>query len=424
MSDNPTSKRSSTFTELERRYDLDWFRVITIFLVFIYHCTKFFDADPINIKNDPLNFVEPFSIPIANHKLSANTSFLTAIGLPLFFIIAGMSMFYALGYMEKREIKLRKYVLLRFVRLIIPYLIGMFTYVSVLVYLEWTNKELISLSFAQFYPRYFDGIYGFDGGAFSVFGHHLWFLVILFIFSLITVNLFSHLRKDKYRTGFAKFASFFTKPGTIYLFIIPVYLMEIVHSLFLYEIPRFGGWDFFTYIFYLFFGYILAYDQQFRKAVKKNRIIALSAGVLSTIALILMNHYYFDEIWLTLGLTTVKIPFLLARVIFAWSWLIVILYLGNKYLNKESKAVKKLNELVLPFYIIHFVVLGIVGFYVVQFEFLVISELLIIFIISLAAIVILLLIIREFNLFRFIFGMSVTKKKSISRFFKKNKGEN
>ncbi len=415
--------RSDTFTQLERRYDLDWLRVITIFFVFIYHCTKFFDSDPFSVKNNPIDFVTG-PIPLSNFKITANAVYLTSIGLPLFFIIAGMSMFYALGFMEKKEIKLRKYVLLRFIRLIVPYLIGVFTYVSLLVFLEWTNKGFISMSFFAFYPTYYKGIYGFSGGAFSVFGHHMWFLVILFFFTLVMLPLFVYLRREKFRLGFSKIANFFTKPGTIYLLTIPIFIMEILHSLYLIDIPRLGGWDFFTYFFFLFFGYFFAYDKQFRTALKKNFIVKIILGLLSTAALILMNHFYFDAIWLDPSFDYISIPFHLTRVIFSWSWLIVILNLADKYLNKKSKTVKTLNELVLPFYIIHFVVVSIVGFYIVQLEFLVISEFLLIFLISLVAIILLLFLIREFNALRFIFGMQVPKKKSITRFFRSKKTSN
>ena len=403
--------KSTTFTELERRYDLDWLRVITIFFVFIYHCTKFFDSDPFNVKNIPLD------IQLSN-KITANTVYLTAIGLPLFFIIAGMSMFYALGYLEKKEIKIRQYALLRFIRLIVPYLIGMFTYVSLLVFLERTNQGLISVSFFVFYPTYYDGVYGF-GGNFSVFGHHLWFLFVLFLFTSVILPLFVYLRKEKLRMGFSKIANFFTKPGTIFLLTIPILIMEILHSLYLQDIPRLGGGDFFTYIFFLLFGYLFAYDRQFRTSFKKNFIIAIILGLLSTAALICLNIFYFDTIWLDPSFDSISIIFHLARVIFSFSWIIVILNLADKYLNKRSKVVKTMNEMVLPFYIIHFVVLSVVGFYIVQLDFLVISKFMLIFLISLVAIFLLLLLIREFNALRFIFGMSITKKKSISRFFKK-----
>lgn len=182
--------------------------------------------------------------------------------------------------------------------------------------------------------------------------------------------------------------------------------------------------QFCLYFFFLFFGYLFAYDKQFRTALKKNFIVTIILGLLSTAAIILMNHYFFDAIWLDTSFDYISILFTLARVIFSWSWLIVILNLADKYLNKKSKTVKTLNELVLPFYIIHFVVVSVVGFFIVQLDFLVISKFLLIFLISLAAIILLLIIIKEFNALRFIFGMSVTKKKSITRFFEKKKVAN
>lgn len=381
---------------------------------------SFFDSDPLSIKNNPADFASGGTIPLSNYKLLANTSLLTAIGLPLFFIIAGMSTFYALGYLEKKEIKIRKYILLRFIRIIVPYVIGIFTYISLLVFLELTNKGIIYSSFFAFYPTYFVGFYGF-GGNFSVFGHHLWFLVILFVLTLATVHLFAYLRREKFRSGFSKIASFFTKPFTIYLLPIPIVVMEVIHSLYISFLPRIGGWDFFSYIFFLFYGYLFAYDKQFRKAFKKNFIIAIILGLVSMGILIFSNIYYFDLIWLIPGFQNIEIMFLLFRVFYSWSVLIVILFLGEKYLNKKSKAVKTLNDFVLPFYIIHFVLVSIVGFYVVQLDFLVISEYLLIFIISLAIIVPLLFIIRELNALSFIFGMKVSKEKSIARFFKKKK---
>lgn len=406
-----------TFSELERRYDLDWLRVITIFIVFIYHCAKFFDNDPFNVKNNPADFVSG-TIPLSTYKFSANLNYLTAIGLPLFFIIAGMSTFYALGFMEERKIKTNKYVLIRFIRLIVPFIIGIFTYISLLVFLEYTNKGFISSTFFEFYPNYYSGVYGF-GGSFSVFGHHLWFLFILFLFTVSTVYLFAYLRREKFRSGFSKIASFFTKPGTIFLLIIPIYILEVLHSSLYSDFPRLGGWDFFSYIFFLFYGFMFAYDKQFRLAFKKNFINAIVLGLLSLTTQIILNIYYLEEIWMTPGFTGLEIPFIFARVIFSWSCIIIILYLGDRYLNKKSKAVKTLNELVLPFYIIHFVIVSAVGFYIVQLDYLVISEFLLIFLISIIIIVPLLLLIRELNATRFIFGMSITKKKSLSRFFKK-----
>ena len=30
---------------VQRRYDLDWLRVLAILAIFVFHCTRFFDTD-------------------------------------------------------------------------------------------------------------------------------------------------------------------------------------------------------------------------------------------------------------------------------------------------------------------------------------------------------------------------------------------
>jgi len=166
---------------------------------------------------------------------------------------------------------------------------------------------------------------------------------------------------------------------------------------------------------------MLAYDKQFRLALKKNFIIAIVLGLLSLGTQITMNAFFLEEIWINSSFSTLAIPFIFAQVVFSWCCIIIILYLGDRFLNKKSKAVKVLNELVLPFYIIHFIVVSAVGFYIVQLDYLVVSEFLLIFLISIAIIIPLIFIIRELNALRFIFGMSVKKQKSLARFFKKKK---
>src|SRR5512143_1667029 len=69
-----------------RRYDLDWLRVIAIFAVFVYHCTLIFAPDPYQVKNSTLY---PYLDDIG--------AFVGLWGMPLIFIISGASAFHALG---------------------------------------------------------------------------------------------------------------------------------------------------------------------------------------------------------------------------------------------------------------------------------------------------------------------------------------
>ena len=35
----------------ERRYDIDWLRIIAMLAVFLFHCTRFFDPEGWHLKN-------------------------------------------------------------------------------------------------------------------------------------------------------------------------------------------------------------------------------------------------------------------------------------------------------------------------------------------------------------------------------------
>jgi peptidoglycan/LPS O-acetylase OafA/YrhL len=401
-----------TFTQLERRYDIDWLRIIAILLVFIYHGTRFFDAEDWHLRNAE-----------TNPMITGYMSFLTAIGMPLFFTIAGLGTFYALGFLEAREIKGRKYVFLRFVRLMIPFAVGLFTHITLQVYLERVSTGVFTGSFFEFYPNYFNGLYGFNGGNFAFYGHHLWFLVLLFIFTLLTYNLFKFMRKEKRHKSMARFAKFFSKPGMIYLFPLPLFIIEFFYSMFLTDIPRFGGWNIISLLILYIYGFILAYDKQFKETIKKHAKVSLIIGILSTIALGILINFTFEELFITPpeGFSYIVLLYWFFRSIFAWSWLIVILYAGEKYLNKESKARKFLNELVLPFYILHQTLLIVIGYFIIEFNIAIFWKYLIIISLSLVGILLLLLIIREVNSLRFLFGMRVKKEKGVFRFLRKKK---
>ena len=73
-------------TDKPRRYELDWLRVLAILIVFLYHSTRFFNLGEWHIKNiNTYVWVEMWNV------------FATRWMMPLFFIISGASLFYALG---------------------------------------------------------------------------------------------------------------------------------------------------------------------------------------------------------------------------------------------------------------------------------------------------------------------------------------
>ena len=99
-----------------------------------------------------------------------------------------------------------------------------------------------------------------------------------------------------------------------------------------------------------------------------------------------------------------------AGALATWTWMIFIISMGMKYLDRESGYRQQLNEAVLPFYILHQTVLLLIGYIVVQWNWsswgkwgMIASSSL--FVCAL----IYMLVIRPYNPMRFLFGMEKNK---------------
>ncbi|MEX1329763.1 MAG: hypothetical protein AB1Z29_23430 [Desulfobacterales bacterium] len=94
-----------------------------------------------------------------------------------------------------------------------------------------------------------------------------------------------------------------------------------------------------------------------------------------------------------------------------WSWVAFMLSLGARYLNVKNKLVTYGNEAVLPFYIFHQTIILCVGWFVIRWNMNILSKYLIIAVISFILIIVLYeMLVRPFNVMRFLFGMRPKRK--------------
>lgn len=189
-----------TSNSSDRRYELDWLRVMAILFVFLYHSTRFFNLGDWHVKNiDTYVWVEAWII-FANRWL-----------MPLFFIISGASLFYAL---EKSK-GWSKFYTDKILRLMIPVIFASITHSALQVYLDRLSHGQFSGSFIAFFPEYFNGIFlgiGKPEGNFAYHGMHLWYLFFLFVYSIIFYRLFIWF-KGNGRTILKRITAFFAIPG-------------------------------------------------------------------------------------------------------------------------------------------------------------------------------------------------------------------
>jgi fucose 4-O-acetylase-like acetyltransferase len=149
---------------------------------------------------------------VKNNELDPNlTLFVAAVAqwiMPLFFVLSGMNSFASL---ESR--RAGAYIGNRFRRLAVPLLFGVFVVLApVQVWIERASHGQFDGSFLEFYPHYFEGLYGF-GGNFAWMGLHLWYLEMLFLFTLVTLPPFLFLRKEGTRRRIARAAGFSRRRG-------------------------------------------------------------------------------------------------------------------------------------------------------------------------------------------------------------------
>jgi glucans biosynthesis protein C len=378
----------------QRRYDLDWLRVLTILTIFVFHSGRFFDTEDWLVKN-----------PTTYFAMEVWTYFLAAWMMPLVFVISGASIFYALNKRSAIGGLIKDKIL----RLMVPLAVGACTHIAVQVYVEYRFQGRFSGSFWDFLPHYFDGFRDF-GGNFAWTGVHLWYLLVLFIFSLGFLPLFLWL---KGRTGgrlLDWLGNLLAKPGLVYLLAIPGTLMVPFLNPDRFLTSRdWGGWGLPVYIPFFLAGFLFVSGESLQATIRRQRWFSLVVGaVLFTILL----GVAVSQGDLVFGTETYSLFFALFSL-FSWSFVLAFLGFGMQHLTFNTPFLRYANEAVLPFYILHQTVIICVGYFVVQqpipdpLKFVVIA-------VSSFAIIMALyeLLIRRISVLRWMFGMKLRPKGS------------
>jgi peptidoglycan/LPS O-acetylase OafA/YrhL len=375
-----------------RRYELDWLRVLAILLVFLYHSTRFFNLGDWHVKNvHTFVWVEIWNV------------FATRWMMPLFFIISGASLFYAIG----KSGGWPKFYVDKFLRLMIPVLLASVTHSALQVYLERLTHGQFSGSFFSFLPGYFDGVYLATGmpGNFAYHGMHLWYLFFLFLYGLVCYRLFIWLKAGG-REILNRITSLFAIPGLVYLwFVLPLLIMRALIPQAVLDAGS-GGWGFLYYIWFLISGFLMASSDRLQHNIKNQRWISLLLGV------VLMSAFLYQSF----SSSRVVFPLWISDWIYAllsffsaWCWLLAILGFGMRYLAFDRPLLRYANEGVLPFFILHQTVLLGTGYFIMSWEIPDVLKWAIVFTSSFVIIMALYtLLIQKFEPFRFLFGMKTT----------------
>jgi len=375
----------------ERRNDLDWVRILAVLLLIPFHTARIFDTHELfYVKNAEL------STWLTNGVIV----FLNPWHMPLLFLAAGASTWFA---MKKRSGG--QYLIERLKRLMVPFIFGTLVIVPPQMYFAQLHRSGTPISYLEYYPTFFQmrpvGMPDYTGIGFT--WGHLWFILNLFVISLIALPIFLGLKTKTGQRMTAGLAGFFGRGPAILLLALPFPFV-------LYFLPEIDGKPFFMYLMVFAFGFLLMSDTRHQKALERNRWIALILGIacMSVIYAVMRSGARFEEA------TFEFILFGLLRSFNIWFWLVAILGFGQKYLNIDNKLLRYARNAAYPFYVLHQTVIVVIGFYVVQWNTDVLLKFSVIVGCSLVATIGLYdLIVRRTNVTRFLFGMKSKARRAV-----------
>ncbi len=371
---------STLVSRPDRRYDIDWLRVIAVFLLIPFHTARIFDIwEPFYAKNVETSAALSYSV----------IALLNPWHMPLLFLLAGASTWFALGFRSGGQ-----YAKERFTRLLIPLLFGVLVVVPPQGYYALLTQGQPPKSFAGFLATYFALDFSDLSGYFGKFTPgHLWFILFLFVYSLAGLPLFSLLKGEAGGRLVARLAAFVARPGLIFLFAIPLALAG--------ALPGIGGKAVLWYFALFLLGFVLMADKRFQQSIDRHRLAALALGLLTMTARVSLQAaaVHFEPF------SAAGAGFLLLKSFNTWCWLVVLLGYGHRWLNVSNGFLRYASEASYPFYILHQTVIVAIGYYVVQWEMSIAAKFSLICVASFIGTLAGYEGIKRFNLTRWLFGM-------------------
>lgn len=384
---------SATTSPKTRRFELDWLRVLAILAIFFFHSARFFDPMEWHIKNRT-------TYP----GLSLPAAVIINWIMPLIFVISGASTYYALGKRSGGA-----FLKDRCLRLLPPLIVGIFSHAAWQVYLERVSQHQFAGSFIEFIPHYFDGLYGF-GGNFAWVGMHLWYLELLFVFSVLFLPLFLWLRQGSGQRLLGWLGRTLAFPGGVYLLALPIMALLITID------PNrplglriFGGWGIAAYAPLFINGFLVVSHERLYDSVRRLRWLSSMLAIVLTGAMLAVflqrgdpffGTPYYTGLYAVYGLTS-------------WCWILAFIGWAAQRLRFANPFLAYANEAVLPFYVLHQTVLLTVGYWVVRWQLPDLLKWATIFTVSLATCLALYeFLIRRHSVLRFLFGMRPLPKQA------------
>ena len=385
------AQEPQTGTTSRRRREMELMGMLIVVGLVFFHSAQIFSGTGFHVENTQ----QGKAAGIAANLLLA---FANMWGMPLMMLIAGTAIWHSL-----RKRTAGQFLLNRVQRLLIPFITGVvLLYPPVVWYAQKFHQASYSEGYWQFLRRFFNitfSLSAFPGfikaaapdGLWQI--GHLWFLIYLFVYTLLLLPLFWYLRQPSGQRLVERCVGFLARPRTILLLALPLALIES-----LLKTERQGVWNRFVWPFFIVYGFALASDKRFGQALRRHRKVALLLGIVAfliyfsgTAYLILVLEV--DD-WIDYSVVGLVTRFF--KGLGSWFWVAAVMGIagqkGRRGAHQEQTAptpsgnsslsaldaprgptwVDRLadyaKEAQLPFYVLHQTPIVLIGYYVVQWQ--------------------------------------------------------
>jgi len=346
----------------DRRYDIDWLRILAIILLLVYHIALIFQSWGKYV-GVPQNEQSSLAIWIP-------MSMFNIWRIPLLFFVSGMGVCFALRRRDWKALLLD-----RAQRILLPLVFGSFIIVPIhiLLYQNFYGEEI----------------------AYTPSVGHLWFLLNICIYITQIIGL-AFLDKSYDYKFFNFFRNLLQRPYFIYLFIIPFILEAELANPDSFALYVGNSHGFLLGMLAFPTGFLfVALGDVFWEAVKKLKILSLTTALI----LYIVRLLYFDFEG-PLFLTSIE----------SMCWIFALLGFGYSHFNKPGKLLSYLSPSVYPVYIIHMIFLYLASYLILPLELATgIKFVLIIILTFTGCYATYELVIRRINFIRPLFGLKLNK---------------
>ncbi|MDP1552575.1 MAG: acyltransferase family protein [Methanobacteriaceae archaeon] len=360
-----------------RKYFLDNLRWMIILLLFPYHTFLIYNNIGIEyiIMSTGNTFATVFILLFSNWFMQ------------LLFAIAGISTFYALKKRNSSE-----YLKERVTKLLIPTIAGIIFVLPVWVYYGFLYNGYTG-NFLTFWRNFISNWFAFLADPYGSGLGPLWFLVSLFIISLLALPIIMKYRNGTWRIPLEKI----TIPHLL-LLIIPL----SIGSYFLNFAPQKSLVQF---LLLFLFGYFFLSDDGIQQKLEDRRW-PLFITFIGLTAIIILSYLYSLTQEISPG-ASVNDPLSVILInTLVWVAIMGIMGMGKRYLEFKNSATFYLAAASFPIYIFHIAWINIAAYYIIGFiPGMIALQMVLIMAISFVMTIATYEFVRRIKIIRFLFGI-------------------